>query len=225
MQIKIASVDSIIIYFEDVISKKTLMKVKTAYKILNNLQDKDLIEIIPSYNSILINYNIFKYDYESIKNYLEVLLKDLKVENFQTESIITIDVYYGLDVGLDLPRVCQIHNMSIKEVITLHSNKIYDIYAIGFLPGFAYMASVDDSISTPRLETPRKKISKGSVAIANNQTAVYPLDSPGGWNILGKTAFELFDKSLETLSPLAIDSKIRFNPISREIFLSQGGII
>lgn len=225
MQIKLASVDSVIIYFEDTISKETSLKVKTAYKILDNLKDQGLIEIIPSYTSILISYDIFKFDYESIKNYLEELLKDLKVEDFKAESIITIDVYYGLDVGLDLPRVSQMHDMSIKEVITLHSNKIYDIYAIGFLPGFAYMASVDDSISTPRLETPRKKIPKGSVAIANNQTTVYPLDSPGGWNILGKTVFELFDKSLETLSPLTIDSRIKFNPISKEEFLNQGGVV
>ncbi len=87
------------------------------------------------------------------------------------------------------------------------------------------MASIDEKIIVPRLESPRKVIPKGSVAIADNQTAVYPRNSPGGWNILGRTTFELFDKTLDDLSPISIDSEIKFNSISKEKFLNQGGII
>ncbi len=126
---------------------------------------------------------------------------------------------------MDLQRVATLSNLSIEEVISIHSSKLYDVYAIGFLPGFAYLASVDEKISVSRLETPRKQIPKGSVAIANNQTAVYPQNSPGGWNILGKTAFELFDKSLESLSPITIESKIKFNVITKDEFLLQGGVL
>jgi len=223
MNIKLASVDSVIIYFSDTISKETSQKVKSAYKLLKSLDDKNLIEIVPSYTSILITYDIFKYNYEEIQIFLEDVLRDLKVEEESSLEIINVDVYYGEEVGIDLQRVANKANISIEEVIQIHSSKTYDVFAIGFLPGFAYMASVDERIVTSRLESPRKKIPKGSVAIADTQTAIYPQNSPGGWNILGKTTFELFDKTLESLSPITIESRIKFNPISKEEFLKQGG--
>ncbi len=225
MEIKLASVDSVIIYFSDIISKETSLKVKAAYKLLKALKDEAIIEIVPSYTSILITYDIFTYDFETIKKFLEKLLLDIKIEEENDLEIINVDVYYAEEVGLDLQRVALNAKLSIDEVIEIHSSKIYDVFAIGFLPGFAYMASIDKKIVTARLETPRKKIPKGSVAIADNQTAIYPQDSPGGWNILGKTAFKLFDKSLDTLSPLTIESRIKFNAISKEEFLRQGGQI
>lgn len=225
MNIKIASVDCVIIYFEEIISKETSQKVKSSYKILKDLNNSAFIEIIPSYNSIFIKYDIFKYDFNSIKLFLKSSLADIKEFENSDSSIINIDVYYDKEVGLDLEIVAKNANLSIDEVIKIHSSTIYDVYAIGFLPGFAYLASIDERIITPRLKTPRKKIPKGSVAIADNQTAVYPKDSPGGWNILGKTTFEFFDKNLDTLSPILIDSKIKFNPISKEEFISQGGVI
>ena len=225
MEIKLASVDSVIIYFNQTISQETSLKVKSAYKLLHNLRDKGLIEIVPSYTSILITYDIFKFSFSEIKFFLENTLKDLLTENNNFKEITYIDVYYGEEVGLDLQRVATNAKLSIEEVIEIHSSKIYDVYAIGFLPGFAYMASIDDKIKTARLQSPRKKIPKGSVAIADNQTAIYPQNSPGGWNILGKTTFELFDKNLKELSPITIESKIKFNPISKDDFLKQGGTL
>lgn len=225
MIIKLASVDSVIIYFSNIISKETSLKVKAVYKLLKSLKDDAIIEIVPSYTSILITYDIFTYDFETIKKFLEKLLVNIKIEEENNLEIVNVDVYYAEEVGLDLQRVALNAKLSIDEVIEIHSSKIYDVFAIGFLPGFAYMAAIDEKIVTSRLETPRKKIPKGSVAIADNQTAIYPQDSPGGWNILGKTTFELFDKSLDTLSPLTIESRIKFNPISKEEFLKQGGRI
>ena len=225
MKIQLASVDSVIIYFNDTISKETSQEVKSAYKLLKSLNDKNLIEIVPSYTSILITYNIFKYNFEEIQVFLESVLNGLTIEDESELEVINVDVYYGDEVGIDLLRVAKTAQISVKEVIKIHSSKIYDVFAIGFLPGFAYMATVDERIVTPRLESPRKKIPKGSVAIADNQTAIYPQNSPGGWNILGKTTFELFDKTLDTLSPITIESRIKFNPISKEEFLKQGGVL
>lgn len=225
MKIEIASVDSVIIYFSQTITKENSLEVKAAYKVLNSLKNSGFIEIIPSYTSILITYDIFSYDFESIKAFLEKELSNIKVCEEESAKPIIIDVYYNEEVGFDLQRVALESKLTIDEVIKLHSSKIYDVYAIGFLPGFAYLASVDDRIKTSRLQTPRKKIPKGSVAIADSQTAVYPKESPGGWNILGRTAFEFFDKNIEGLSPLSIESKIKFNPITKEKFLSQGGVI
>jgi KipI family sensor histidine kinase inhibitor len=224
MKFKIASVDSLIIYFGDEISEDISSQVKVAYESLKSLNIDGLIEIIPSYSSIFINYDIFKYDYESIKKKLQNTI-DLTVTKTKDEKIITIDVYYGTEVGLDLQDMSDKTTLSIVEIIDLHSSKLYDVYAIGFLPGFAYLASVNKKIAMPRLSTPRKMIPKGSVAIADTQTAVYPQSSPGGWNIVGRTAMELFDKNLETLSPLSVGYKVKFNSISKEEYIKQGGEI
>ena len=224
MIFKIASVDSLIIYFGDKIDEKIALNVKKAYLCIKNLELEGIVEIIPSYTSIFISFDIFKYDFNSLKNVLEKSI-DLSLEDATEEKIVTIDVYYGTDVGLDLEDMSIKTNLSIEEIIKIHSQKLYDVFAIGFLPGFAYLASVDEKIALPRLSTPRKQIPKGSVAIANTQTAVYPQQSPGGWNIVGRTAMELFDKNLEQLSPLSVGNKVKFNPISKEEFLNQGGII
>ena len=224
MIFKVASVDSLIIYFGNEINGKIALDVKRAYHCLVGLKIDGLIEIIPSYTSLYISYDIFKYDYVSL---VELLKKSINLEYDKSskENIITIDVYYGQEVGLDLSHMSDKTNLSISEIIDIHSSKLYDVYAIGFLPGFAYLASVDKRIALPRLSTPRKKIPKGSVAIADTQTAVYPQSSPGGWNIIGQTNMELFDKSLEKLSPLSVGDKVKFNPITKEEFLLQGGII
>ncbi len=225
MNIKIASVDSLIVYFSDVISKETSLQVKSAYKSLKEKSHKGLLEIIPSYTSLFISYDVFAYDFKSIKSFLEDELKNLKSYEENSSEIINIDVYYGEEVGLDLTRVASFANISVEEVIKIHTERIYDVYAIGFLPGFAYLASIDEKIIVPRLESPRKVTPKGSVSIADNQTAIYPQNSPGGWNVLGRTTFELFDKNLKKLSPISIDSQIKFNSISKDKFLEQGGII
>jgi KipI family sensor histidine kinase inhibitor len=224
MKFCISSVDSLIIYFGDVISADTSSKVKKAYRCLRNLNIDGLIEIIPSYTSIFISFDIFKYDYESLKLLLEKKI-DFNTNAEFEEKLIFIDVYYGSEVAYDLQKIAFEKSLRIDEVIQIHSNKIYDVYAIGFLPAFAYLANVDERIATSRLQTPRKIIPKGSVAIADNQTAVYPQNSPGGWNIIGKTALELFDKQQDSLSIFEIGNKVKFNPISKEQFLSQGGIL
>lgn len=221
MRFKIAGVDSLIIYFGDKIDEQTAKK---AYLCLKNLNLEGLVEIIPSYNSIFIQFDIFKYDYESLKNLLKNSI-NLNIKDDFEEKIIKIDVYYGLETGFDLQKISFEKSLSINEIIQIHTSKIYDVYAIGFLPAFAYLASVDKKISTARLETPRALVPKGSVAIADSQTAVYPQNSPGGWNIIGKTALELFDKNLESLSIFEVGNRVKFNSISKEEFLSQGGIL
>lgn len=224
MDFKLASVDSLIIYFGNEISTDISSKVKNAYLSLQKLNCEGIIEIIPSYSSIFITYDIFKYDYEKV---VELLKNSINIQSNESndEKIVNIDVYYGVEVGLDLEDMSTKTDLSIQEIIDIHSNKLYDVYAIGFLPGFAYLASVDQRIAMPRLSSPRKQIPKGSVSIADTQTAVYPQASPGGWNIIGRTALELFDKNLDTLSPLSVGNKVKFNAISKEEFLSQGGVL
>ena len=224
MKFKIASVDSLIIYFGDIIDEQIALNVKKTCLCLKKLKIKGIIEIIPSYTSIFISFDIFKYDFQTLSELIKKSINLDSNDEFE-EKIVTIDVYYGQDVGLDLYDMSLKTNLSIEKIIEIHSSKFYDVFAIGFLPGFAYLASVDERIALPRLSTPRKQIPKGSVAIADTQTAVYPQSSPGGWNIIGRTAMELFDKKLEKLSPLSVGDKVKFNPISKAEFLSQGGTI
>ncbi len=224
MIFKIASVDSLVIYFGNEINENIANDVQKAYLSLKNSNIEGLIEIIPSYTTIYISYDIFKYDYSSLVELLKQTI-NLEYEDNSSKNIINIDVYYGQEVGLDLNDISIKTKLPIEKIIELHSQKLYDVYAIGFAPGFGFLASVDKQIAVPRLSSPRKSVAKGSVAIADTQTAVYPQSSPGGWNIIGRTAMELFDKSLEKLSPLSVGDKVKFNAISKEEFLSQGGVI
>ena len=191
MNIKIASYDSVMIYFEQRISEEILDEVQSTYLKLKELDG--IIDITPSYCSILISYDIALYDYQSIEQaIIKMCSLELAVADKKTNKLIKIPTDYT--DNLDLERVADYNNLSIEEVIQLHTQTTYRVYAIGFMVGFAYLAKVDSKISTPRLETPRKKVPQGSVAIADNQTAIYPQDSAGGWNIIGHTEFQGFDE-------------------------------
>ena len=191
MNIKIVSVDSIIIYFKQEISEEVLDEVQATYLRLKELDG--IVDIIPSYCSILITYDIFLYNYQSIRTaILKTCSQEQSIANKKNNKLIKIPTDY--QNNLDLERVATHNNLSIEEVIQLHTQTTYRVYTIGFMVGFAYLASVDLKISTPRLETPRKKVPKGSVAIADNQTAIYPQESGGGWNIIGHTQFNQFDE-------------------------------
>ncbi len=191
MNIEIASVDSVILYFEQIISEEVLDRVQNAYNILKEL--KGVIDITPSYSSILIQYDLSTYDYRSIH---EAITKQLSIHQNMSikkqNKLIKIPTHY--DEGLDLERVAKFNHLTVEEVIDLHTQTIYRVYAIGFMVGFAYLATVNKKIATPRLSTPRAKVPKGSVAIADQQTAIYPQDSAGGWNIIGQTEFDDFDQ-------------------------------
>jgi len=124
-----------------------------------------------------------------------------------------VPVLYGDEYGPDLDRIAIHSGFSVPEVIKRHSGAIYTVSFIGFSIGFPYCSGMDDSISTPRLENPRKLVETGSVAIAGNQTGIYPLSSPGGWNLIGKTTIPIFDKNDPENSYLQMGDQIRFIPV------------
>jgi len=189
MKIETVSVDSVMIYMGIIISEEVLDKVQNTYTRLKSLEH--VVDLTPSYTSILLQYDIFHYDSVSIKNaIINHLSKGDRKYEMDRGKLIKIPVDYTQ--GLDLQSVADFHNISSQELIDKHTQPIYRVYAIGFLVGFAYLGIVDGSIKTPRLETPRTKVPKGSVGIAESQTAVYPEESAGGWNILGITEFDDF---------------------------------
>ena len=226
MYYRVSSVSSLIVYFGDLISDEVSAKVLSVYHKLKGSDTDGLIEIVPSYTTLFVEFDIFLHTHESLFGVLQGLAQQSQqIQNLKTKKPILIPAYYDQEVGFDLSRVAQMHDMSIAELIEIHTQKIYTVYTVGFAPGFAYMGSVDDKIATPRLETPRENIPKGSVAIANFQCAVYPQASPAGWNILGRTYIEMFDRGIDGFSYLRAGDRVRFVSISRDEFVSQGGVL
>ena len=195
MTIKSVSIDSVIIYFEQSISENVLDQVQEMNAKVEKLDG--IVDTTPSYCSILVTYNMAIYNHKSIKKVLRDMFKELNT--IKTDCSIksnpqVIIVPTDYSKNLDLERVARYNNLTVEDVITLHTQRVYRVYAIGFMVGFAYLAQVDHKIATPRIDTPRAKVPKGSVAIADRQTAIYPQDSAGGWNIIGETEFNNFEQ-------------------------------
>lgn len=222
MNIKSVSENSVIIYFSENIDINVSQKIRNVFTKISKI--KGIVDLICSYTSILVVYDIFIFDDDSIKEELTKTVKSIgKIKESISYETLEIPTYYGLEVGIDLKELSKELNLSVEKIIEIHSSKLYDVFAIGFLPAFAYLGEVDKKIFTKRKESPRAKVLKGSVAIANTQTAIYPKNSPGGWNIIGKTPLNIFDKNLDNFSLINYFNKIKFNPISKEEFLSLGG--
>jgi KipI family sensor histidine kinase inhibitor len=132
--------------------------------------------------------------------------------------VIEIPTLYGGDSGPDLDYVASHNGLTPEEVVQIHASGTYRIYMLGFTPGFPYLGGMDERIATPRLETPRTKISGGSVGIAGAQTGIYPIDSPGGWQIIGRTPLALYDPQREEPILLQAGESIRFVPIDQETY-------
>ena len=181
---------------------------------------KVIVDIINTYSSITIIYD------STIRNiYNEISrLKSIYLEEFsgEKENIYRwqIPVCYDLKFGVDLEEISVQKKLSIEEIIKLHSEKIYTVYFIGFLPGFLYLGGLDEQLLTPRKATPRLKVEKGSVAIGGSQTGVYPVESAGGWQIIGKSPVSFFDISLETPCFAKPGDEIVFTPVKMEEYLS-----
>ena len=206
---------SILIEWPQVISEDVLKSVLSYKEALENFDFKQKVYIKSAYNSILITYNII------INNiYDEVLtLKSVFNDNFDSKYIKSklwmIPVCYDIEFGLDLEEIAKQNNIAISEIISLHSNTIYPVYFIGFLPGFLYLGGLDNRLQFPRKITPRLKVEKGSVGIGNSQTGIYPNESPGGWNLIGKTPINFFDLTKEQPCFAKSGDKIQFVAISR----------
>lgn len=187
--------------------------------------DRGIIDVIASYATLMVVFNSSVYDRHSIEHRFFTLFRSLEAHSDQSSQgrEIEIPVFYDPEVAPDLEEVANRCELSIDEVIALHSERQYRAYAIGFMPGYAYLGTINERIQLPRRSTPRLKVTKGSVAFAEKQTAVYPSDSPGGWHLIGKTPIELVDWSSESLSLMQVGDLIRFKPINRAEYVSLGG--
>jgi len=189
----------------------------------------EVIELTPSYTTILIEYGNshtnMNYFCQQVHGLVTEIIQNTQESDTLCGKIIDLPVYYDLSTGADLNTVANSCKLSIQEVIAIHSGRDYTVCAIGFSPGFAFLAELDDRLAIPRKSSPRACVPTGSVAIAERQTAVYPVNSPGGWNLLGKCPLPLFDIHKTPMSPFTVGDRVRFSPINRDTFIKLGGIL
>jgi len=204
----------LLVEFGDDINPEINEKVRRMNLAIKEKSIDGVIETIPTYRSLLIVYNPLILPLDQLKKKIRNIEKTLQEIRLPEPRLIRIPVLYGGVYGPDLEFVAKFHKITPEEVIHLHCSRSYLIYMIGFIPGFPYMGELPEILNTPRLKTPRLTVPKGSVAIAQRQTGIYPIESPGGWQIIGRTPVELFDSYKEPPSLLQMGDMVQFYPIT-----------
>ncbi len=218
-----ASEVSALIEFGNEIKSDINKKIRIFCEYLENNPFCGLIEYIPYFTSVSVIYDPLKINsinpFEKVKERLEDILSCLDFSAEYEEHIVEIPVCYGNEYGPDIEHVAEANKMNVNEVIDIHSKGKYLVYMIGFAPGFPYLGGMSEKIATPRRNTPRTVVPKGSVGIAGRQTGVYPIETPGGWQIIGRTPLKLFDAESKEKTLLKCGDIIKFYPISCDEYL------
>jgi KipI family sensor histidine kinase inhibitor len=223
MQIEIAGQNALIVYFGEQASASVSAQIQAAVNNINDSMADCLVDLVPSYASLLVIFDPDRSEPFAVRRMLRAALTNLDAVDASAGELVTLPVYYSLESGPELELIAERGSISVEDVIEIHQQQEYRVYAIGFAPGFAYLGEVDERIAAPRLSTPRQKVPRGAVAIADRQTAVYPAVSPGGWNLIGLCPTRMFDPGRDPGMPVRVGDRIRFEGISREQFLAQGG--
>lgn len=205
---------SILIEWPSIINEKVLYDVVYYQDAIKKQKIKHIVEVKSAYNSILVNYVYTINNFYDTVSTLRSLYKPQKTIIKQETTLWKIPVCYDTKFGLDLEELAAVKQFSKEEIISLHSEAIYTIYFIGFLPGFYYLGGLPEKLHQPRRASPRLQIKKGAVGIGGNQTGVYPNVSPGGWNIIGNSPINFFDVSKSKPCFGSQGDKIQFEPVS-----------
>ena len=222
----ISGIDTVTLHFGQRIDAALVAPIHRAAIALKASLGARLVDAVPSYTTLLLRYDLLQDDLASLMGQVSEVLNRLPdaTGDMDAESdIIDVPVFYHPSVGPDLQRLAQRAGFSVEEVIRRHSERLYQVFAIGFAPGFAYLGEVAEELSVPRLANPRAKVPAGTLGIADTQTALYPIVSPGGWNLIGRTPLVLFDQSREQPSLLEAGQTVRFRPIAQDEYLELGG--
>ena len=206
----------LLVEFGEGIDPKVNAKVRAMAQALEKNRLNGVREMIPTYRSLLFIYDPEVTNPDLLCTLIEQVENSLEKIDIQPFKIVEIPVCYANEFGPDIENVQKTHGLTIEEVIHLHSKPEYLIYMVGFTPGFAFLGGLDEKLYTPRLVTPRMLVPEGSVGIANNQTGMYPIASPGGWQIIGKTPLKLFAPDRANPFLYKAGDKIKFKPISKQ---------
>ncbi|WP_339164087.1 5-oxoprolinase subunit PxpB [Siminovitchia sp. FSL W7-1587] len=215
--------NAIVIHGGDEINPQTQNLVQSTCEILERQHEEWLIEYVPAYTSVTLFYDIYiasklakKHEppFETVSRRIHELLSSYTTEQKIRQRVIEIPVCYGGAFGPDLSYVAEHNGLTPEEVIDIHSTGNYTVYMIGFAPGFPFVGGMPEKIATPRRKTPRLKIPPRTVGIGGKQTGIYPIETPGGWQLIGRTPIELFYPGQEPPTLLQAGDKIQFKPIS-----------
>jgi KipI family sensor histidine kinase inhibitor len=205
------------------ISLETHRLVRALLKIAEQEQLEGVLDLIPSYNELMICYDPLKTEFRALLDRLKHLAKDVGAVEMPPSRLIEVPVLYGGDCGPDLGEVAARTGFTAEEVIAIHSAPDYLVYMLGFTPGFSYLGGMDRRIAVPRKETPRLKIPPGSVGIAEAQTGIYPVESPGGWQLIGRTPLKPFDPGRSEEFLFGIGDTLRFVAVTAARYRDLGG--
>lgn len=197
------------------ISEEVNRKIRALSYCIEEMKLEEIVEILPTYTTILISYNPLKISNDELIKKLKAVEGSINDIQLPPPEIIHIPTLYGDEYGADLEFVAKHNGLTTDAVIDIHSSPNYLVYMLGFTPGFPYLGGMSKKIAAPRLEVPREKIPGGSVGIAGSQTGIYPIDSPGGWQLIGRTPVKLFDLERTPSVLLKAGQYIKFEPISR----------
>ena len=222
-----AGENALIIYFGERPGLEThpevSAKIQQMAQALPSALGEHLWDLVPSYASLLVLFNPLLTDHLRVRKAIHAAADSHDSKATGEGRLVELPAYYSSESGPDLMALAQRAQLSVEQVIDLHQSTEYRVYAIGFAPGFAYLGQVDERIAAPRLSTPRQKVPKGAVAIADRQTAVYPAVSPGGWNLIGLCPTAMFNPKEDPTMPVSVGDRVRFKAIERDEFLALGG--
>ena len=208
---------ALVIEFGNEISVDINKKIRNMMDDIKKENIEGIVELVPTYCSLLINYDVLKIDYNTLVEKLKTFLNnDLETAEGEEVTLIEIPTLYNDEVGPDLSYVAEHNKLSKEEVIKIHTGTDYLVYMLGFMPGFTYLGGMSEKIATPRLESPRLQIYPGSVGIAGKQTGMYPSMSPGGWRIIGRTPLKLYNPDSDTPVYISSGDYVRYVSISEE---------
>lgn len=211
---------AIVVEFGDAIAPELNRRVRNLMLTVQAKKISGVIETVPTYRSLLVYFDPRQISAKKLRETLYSLTQPLAENGLPKPKLIEIPTAYGGEYGPDLEFVAAYNGLSVPEVVEIHIGTPYLIYMIGFVPGFPYLGGMSPRIVTPRLETPRAKITAGSVGIAGNQTGIYPVESPGGWRLIGRTPLKLFDPIREPLALFQAGDYLTFVSITPEEFSS-----
>jgi KipI family sensor histidine kinase inhibitor len=223
LRVEVVAIDCLMVRLFDTIDEANMPWMLAATLRLREGFGAHLIDLVPSYTTLMVHYDLLALSPQDAREVITQALTDLSPDAAQRGRPHVLPVWYDLSVGPELALLSRRSGLPVDEVIRRHSQREYQVFALGFAPGFAFMGLVEEILTAPRINTPRKRVAAGSVGIAERQTAAYPLQSPGGWNILGRTPAKLFDRDIDGYSLLQPGDTVRFEAIDHAEFIRLGG--
>lgn len=213
VKLKLSGDRAILVEFAQEISPAVHRQVRSFCAAMERSNLPGVVEIVPAYCAVTVHYRPEEIRYEQLEGRLQGILRNLDAVEIPPATVWEIPVFYGGEAGPDLEFVARHSGLTEEEVIRRHAQPEYLVYMLGFTPGFPYLGGMDAAIAAPRLTEPRVKIPAGSVGIAGQQTGVYPIASPGGWQLIGRTPVKMYDPGREKPVLLEAGDYVKFCPV------------